>query len=405
MSRLQQHSEPAKNPRHGSHIAQSGAADVTRHISPSVACELWARAAGRCEFGDCNRLLYKSPVTEERVNISEKAHIYSFSPHGPRGRGPYSKNTAGLNDVHNLLLVCHDCHKTIDQDKTGLQYSADLLKKWKTAHEARIALVTRILPKRKSHVTLFGANIGSERSPLQFDECAEAMFPSRFPAHERPVVLSMVCEHDDSSKEYWKTEAENLRAAFERYITPLINEASPCHFPLFGLAPQPLLILLGSLFTDKIPVDVYQLHREPRTWSWQSYPNGFEFRVTAPQNLSGEPALIIAVSAKINHDRASKITGPNVSIWELTTDTPHNDILKSEGQLAMFRQAARNVMLEIASAHGQNTPLKIFPAMPMACAIELGRIRMPKAEMPWLIFDQNATMGKFIEALSIGATT
>jgi hypothetical protein len=29
---------------------------------------------------------------------------------------------------------------------------------------------------------------------------------------------------------------------------------------------------------------------------------------------------------------------------------------------------------------------------------------MPKAEMPWLIFDQNATIGKFIEALRIGGT-
>ena len=91
-----------------------------------------------------------------------------------------------------------------------------------------------------------------------------------------------------------------------------------------------------------------------------------------------------------------------MSIWELTTDTPHNDILRAEGQLAMFRQAARNVMLEIASAHGQNTPLKIFPAMPVACATELGRIRMPKAEMPWLIFDQNNKRDGFIPTIAIG---
>jgi hypothetical protein len=253
MSQLQQKPHSAKTPRGGSDDARRGAADVTRHILPSVACELWARAGGRCEFADCNRLLYKSPVTQERVNISEKAHIYSFSPRGPRGRGPYSKNTAGLNDIRNLMLVCHDCHKTIDQDTTGLRYSADLLKKWKAAHEARIALVTGILPKRKSHVVLFGANIGNERSPLRFDECAEAMFPNRFPAQERPVALSMVCEHEDSSKEYWTTETNNLRTAFERYITPLIHDASLCHFSLFGLAPQPLLILLGSLFTDKSP--------------------------------------------------------------------------------------------------------------------------------------------------------
>jgi hypothetical protein len=127
-------------------------------------------------------LLYKSPVTQERVNISEKAHIYSFSPAGPRGRGPHARNATHPNDVRNLMLVCHDCHKTIDQDKNGDRYPANLLKKWKALHEARIVIVTGISPTKKSHVVLFGAKIGEQKSTLQFDEAVEAMFPNRFPA-------------------------------------------------------------------------------------------------------------------------------------------------------------------------------------------------------------------------------
>ena len=56
--------------------------EVTRYIKREVERELWARAAGRCQFEGCNRVLYKSPITQERVNISEKAHIYSFSEDG-----------------------------------------------------------------------------------------------------------------------------------------------------------------------------------------------------------------------------------------------------------------------------------------------------------------------------------
>lgn len=300
------------------------------------------------------------------------------------------------------MLVCHDCHKTIDQDKTGVRYSADLLKTWKAAHEARIALVTGILPKRKSHVVLFGANIGNERSPLQFDECAQAMFPNRFPADERPVSLSMTCEDEDNSEEYWATEANNLRAAFERRITPLINEASPCHFSVFGFAPQPLLILLGSVFTDKVPVDVYQLHREPPNWQWQPHPNHFAFHIKPPPRNSGEPVLIISLSASVAHRRIMKLTGEHVSIWELTVSEPHNDFLKSEAQLVMFREAARKVIAGIASAHGHAT-LKIFPAMPISCAVELGRVRMPKSDMPWEIFDHNNKRKGFIRTITIGA--
>ena len=66
--------------------------------------ELWGRAAGRCQFADCNRPLYKSPVTQERVNISQRAHIYSFAKDGPRGRGPFAKKPAGMT-IDNLMLV------------------------------------------------------------------------------------------------------------------------------------------------------------------------------------------------------------------------------------------------------------------------------------------------------------
>ena len=62
-------------------------------------------------------------------------------------------------------------------------------------------------------------------------------------------------------------------------------------------------------------------------------------------------------------------------------------------------------MVEIADAHGQRAPLNIFPAMPVACAVELGRIRMPKADMPWIVFDQNNKLGGFIKALEIGETS
>ena len=59
--------------------------EVTRHIPHPVQLMLWGKAAGRCEFAGCNKALWKSPVTQEQVNIAQKAHIYSFGDGGPRG--------------------------------------------------------------------------------------------------------------------------------------------------------------------------------------------------------------------------------------------------------------------------------------------------------------------------------
>lgn len=40
--------------------------------------------------------------------------------------------------------------------------------------------------------------------------------------------------------------------------------------------------------------------------------------------------------------------------------------------------------------------------MPISCSVELGRIRMPKSDMQWVIYDQNNKYNKFIEAIVIG---
>jgi hypothetical protein len=378
--------------------------DVTRYIKCTVERELWARAAGRCQFNGCNRLVYKSSVTQERVNIAEKAHIYSFSKDGPRGWGPFVTNRKQLNDLANLLLVCHDCHETIDQGDPVTRYPAARLIAWKREHEDRVRIVTGIHPNKKSHVVLYGGKIGEEDSPLEAEVAIEAMFPEWYPAEERPTELAMSSEHEDSTEFFWTTEAVHLRAAFERHVRPRIREANPNHFSVFARTGQPLLILLGTLLTDKVPVEVYQLQREPISWRWQADSNNACFRIVAPERNDGDPVLVISASAKIVPDRVTSVLGNNVSIWELTTDQCHNNFLKSRAQLSAFRETARAIIGRIAESHGQSVPLMIFPAMPVACAVELGRIRMPKADMPWIIYDQNNKAGKFLRALEIGGS-
>jgi hypothetical protein len=91
--------------------------EVTRHISSPVQCMLWGKAAGRCEFAGCNKPLWKSSVTQEQANIAQKAHIYSFSQGGSRGnRGIPRKD---LNNLRNLMLICHECHIKIDKESDG----------------------------------------------------------------------------------------------------------------------------------------------------------------------------------------------------------------------------------------------------------------------------------------------
>lgn len=376
--------------------------DVTRKVKPEVTLLLWVLAGGRCQFRDCNELLYKSPVTQERVNRAQKAHIYSYSLVGSRGRGPYAQNAKGLNSTENLMLVCYGCHQKIDQKGGSTRYTAAQLQQWKQEHEARIVRVTGVNPKHKTHIVLYGSRIGEQDAPLQPHEVMAAVFPERFPATDTPHALSLHYEHNDGNAAFWITEATHLRNLFEREISPLIRHSRATHFSVFGLADIPLLALLGSLFTDKIPVDVYQRFREPLGWRWPNHaPRSFRFILKRPQRRRGRPVFVLSLSGRIEPERVYAILGRNVAIWELTVADPHNDLIRSCGQLGLFRQAVRRAMVAINSVHGRK-PVSIFPAIPVSCAVELGRVRMPQSDPAWVFYNQNNRNHGFTEALTIG---
>jgi hypothetical protein len=89
------------------------------------------------------------------------------------------------------------------------------------------------------------------------------------------------------------------------------------------------------------------------------------------------------------------------SIWSLTAANPHNDIMRSPRDLSRFRQELRRLFDRIKLVHGEGTRLNLFPALPVSAAIEVGRVWMPKADLPLTIFDQNRRIGGFVPALQI----
>ena len=52
-------------------------------------------------------------------------------------------------------------------------------------------------------------------------------------------------------------------------------------------------------------------------------------------------------------------------------------------------------MDRIKAAHGQDSMLHLFPAVPVSIAVEIGRVWMPKADLPLRIYDQNPRTGGF----------
>jgi len=333
------------------------------------------------------------------VNIGQKAHIYSFSNRGPRGHNGVAAEH--LNSIDNLLLVCHECHEKIDQALDGGRYTAALLSQMKRMHERRIELVTGIEPTKKSHVVLFGANIGDHSTTFDFAGTAAAIFPHRYPATDDPICLGMLNSASvDRDQNFWVSETDNLVKQFSRRVQDRRSDGEIEHLSVFALAPQPLLIRLGVLLGDIAPSEVYQLHREPQTWAWQEIDTP-EFFVNKSVKRLSSPALVLALSATVDSSRVTSVLGDNTSIWTIGVQSPHNDVIKTRAQLGQLRILLRRVFDQIKSVHGQSEVLHIFPAAPVSACVEFGRVGMPKSDMPWRVYDQNNALGGFVPALSI----
>jgi len=375
-------------------------AKLSRSISEPVKMMLWGKAAGRCEFAGCNKPLWKSGVTREQVNIAQKAHIWAFSPDGPRGNEGVPLSF--LNHIDNLMLVCHECHRLIDQDGNGEKYSAQILQHMKTEHERRIELSTSIAPEMHSNILMYGANIGEQHSPITFTKAANALFPHRYPASAAPITLGLKgSPFQDNTSLYWQSEKKALEDNFDRLVRPLIRDGHIEHLSVFALAPQPLLIRLGSLLTDIPSADIYQLHREPASWSWKPNAEPVNFIVDEPQEITPKVAINFSLSASIAHSRIHSVLGEDISIWTITTENPHNDCIQSQEDLSVFRKTMRQVYEQIKLAHGENCCLHVFPAVPVSVAVEIGRVRMPKTAINLHLYDEQQSRGGFVHAFDI----
>jgi hypothetical protein len=361
---------------------------------------LWGKAGGRCQYEGCNHPLYRDDVTQCEFNSAYIAHIVADKPGGPRGDAVLSENLK--QDITNLMLLCDTHHRLVDKvDVVG--HPAERLLKMKQGQEQRIEMLTSIAPELQSHVLLYGAKIGQHDSHLSWQKAAAAMTPVRAPALPTAFEIGLKGSvFQDSESSFWDLEVEQLRRQFAALLKPQFAAGRISHLSVFALAPMPLLIELGRLLSDIPAAEVFQLHREPADWKWRNEPSAFEYRLERPGQASGGVvALVLALSADVASPRITSVLGNDVAIWTLTHSKPGNDYLQSEVQLREFRTALRHAFNEIKAVHGEAAELHLFPAMPVSAAVEVGRVWMPKADLPFKVYDQHRDTGGFTFALEI----
>lgn len=368
-------------------------------IPAPIKNQLLVKSGGRCQYRGCNQSLYQDIITKRNFNKAYIAHIIGDEPTGPRGDTTRSPLLA--KELSNLMLLCDAHHRLIDIiDVAG--HSETLLLAMKKEHEDRIETVTDIAPNMQSHILTYKANVGVFTPEMSYQSVSQYLMPNYYPAIADTIDLSLSNSiQKDSTSAYWTTEVANLEAQFDRKLFQKFTKGEIKHLSVFAFAPIPLLIKLGTLINNIYTANIHQKVKTPDTWNLNDDTTEVKYKVIEPENKHKTVALNVSLSATITNERITQVLGDDCDIYIITIGTPFNDYLQSKKHLEDFSVSIRQLFNQIKAKYNSKTPIHIFPAMPIATAIELGRVWMPKADMPLYLYDENTANSGFVKVMEI----
>ncbi len=372
-----------------------------RKVPASVQRVLFVKSGGRCEFMGCNRYLFRHALTKTEGNFADVAHIVAFSTGGPRGHDP--ARPQDLHEPQNLMLLCRECHKLVD-DHPG-RYPVSVLKEYKYSHEKRIHHVTGLGPDMATAIIQLKARIAGQAVDIPVAHLTTAIAP-RYPIEVPGTVIDLTQINDGDDAAYYKIATQEIRRRIERVYEPGSDVEKTNHISLFALAPIPLLIYLGSLLSNKIAVDPFQRHRNPEGWVWKRKgpPVEYTFRIRKGDGKKKKVALILSLSGPVDLQTLPSQIQKDFDVYEITlaNKTPTPSFLKRRKDLDEFRHVYRESLDKIQKLHGALSEIHLFPAVPAPIAVLCGRELQPKADPSLVVYDYDRAKRGRTRMLKIG---
>lgn len=380
------------------------------HIKETVKRELWARAAGRCEFRGCNIRVYADDLTQDRSNLATIAHIVSYSPEGPRGH--VTRSALLATDIRNLMLTCKKHGHLIDDQDLVKKYSENLLLEFKHEHEERIRILTKIRQNAQTHVVFVRAPVDGRDHTIDEKEAFHALLPN-YPAEEHAADIDLASLGiPASSPGFYEALSSALTEQTRHLLRRRAGQTQIRNLSIFAFAPIPLLVLFGRLIGDIQSVHLYQHHRRNlHAWNWADDEDAVAFyTMSVPQETADHTeasvALVLSVSAPIRPDLVHAQFDLPPLIYELYVPgvvkgrESGRDFLRSRTRLAVFAYEFRRLLDVIRRRHGHQKPVHLFAAVPAPIAIEVGR-NVKDVDPPFVVYDYQKQACGYTRALII----
>jgi 5-methylcytosine-specific restriction endonuclease McrA len=364
-------------------------------IKPSVRLAVWARAAGCCVM--CSTSLLGHSHFLHTVLVGELAHNVGAKATPGSARG-LDADIADREAEENLLLVCHSCHRLIDDEDHVPYFTIDRLRAMKKAHEDRVRMAATSGGLRRTAVIRVGGLVRGATAFASHRQTADALladgylgladgrwqgdFPCRIPG-------------DPSRPSYWHAAKDEIDHTL-RLVEQAVASGNVDHLSVFAIAPVPLLVYLGFGLEDKTDTRLYQKNRDgDQGWRWDESAPVYDFTTTRSTGSTPVKEVVLAASLTAEVQRTSLPASlQGLPYFEIR---PEGDrfgpgLFSHPATLRNFADRWRGLLAEVEAACPGATKWHLVAAAPLTPAIEMGRAFMREAQPPIDVYErQNGT--------------
>lgn len=362
-------------------------------IKESVRNALWARTAGRCTI--CNRRLLGGQRTYlHSVLLAELAHNIGAT----EGAGsPRSKNNDEVEDTEaeeNLLLLCHDCHKIIDDPDHIDLFPPEKLRQIKESFERRIEMVTESGGLTRTAALRLGCTIRGSLAMASQREVAETLLAVNYLGLvETQRSGDFTCRINGAAggRGFWDAAQQSIDDAMAQ-VRQAVHTGDVEHISVFAIAPVPLLVYLGWHLDDKTPTRLFQKHRDQFVgWSWsdQGEPLEFEAASSDEDTAAEDVVLVCALTSEVNRATfPDALDGAPVIEVRPVGKSPGPTLLSHEQTLVNFGEQWRAALATAEARFANAKRWHLVASAPVSASIEAGRALVRHIHPPVTVYER-----------------
>lgn len=347
-------------------------------IKESVRNALWARTAGRCTI--CNRrLLGDSRTYLHSVLLAELAHNVGATDSDGSPRGTAEEDVEDTEAEENLLLLCHDCHRIIDNPDHIDFFPPEKLREIKESFERRIETITADGGLKRTAALRVGSTIRTAFTIASRREVAETLLAVNYLGLvETQRSGDFTCRINGSvgGRGFWDAAQQSIEDAMIQ-VRQAVESGDVEHISVFAIAPVPLLAYLGWHLGDKTPARLFQKHRDQFIgWSWADQGEAVDFEVVTgePDPSAADVVLAAALTTEVNKDALPEalLQAPVIEVRPVD-QAPKPTLVSHEQTLLNFGAQWRSALAAAESLHPGAKRWHLVASSPVTASVEMGR--------------------------------